>query len=365
MYEVKYSYLGEEYREIIDECINSFKSNLLQGNFILRDDVSTLEKKVCKYLSSPHCFGVNSGTDALIMALKTLDLDPGSEIIIPAYSFVSGYLAAIFAEYSVKFCDVSLDQNISISSLEKTISDKTKAVLVVHMNGLPAKLDEIKNICKKNGTKIIEDCAQSFGSKYKGIFVGNFGEIAAFSLHPLKSFGIAGDGGLVLTNNDNYASKLKALRNLGQYKKGDYSIPGLNSRLDTIQAGIALIRLHNFNKTIEKKRKIAERYLLEISNEFIKKTCTINNEKENLFNTFSNFPIYVNNKEKFKNYLLEKGIESLPCWKILPSLKFINDKGIYENAEYIQKSCLNLPISSMLKENQVDYVIDTVNSYDG
>ncbi|MEO0104720.1 MAG: DegT/DnrJ/EryC1/StrS family aminotransferase, partial [candidate division WOR-3 bacterium] len=218
---------------------------LKKGDYILGRELELFEKDFSKFFSSNNNFysvGVNSGTDALILALKALKVKEGDEIITTSFSFISTALAILKVKAKPVFVDIKEDYNISPKEIKKAISKKTKGIIIVHLFGLPCDMEEIIDIKNRYGLFLIEDCCQSFGAKYKNNYCGSFGEIGCFSFYPTKNLSCFGDGGLCLTKSFYLYKKIKELRN-PDLKKEFVDDIGFNSRLDTLQAMVLRIKL--------------------------------------------------------------------------------------------------------------------------
>ena len=235
--------------------------NLNDSQFILSDYSKKFEINFSKFIGSKYCAGVGNGTDAIEIALEALDLKKNSEVIVPANTFVATAEAVIRSNLKLRFCDIDQDKlGFDLNQLKKLVNKKTSAIIVVHLYGIPDKMTEIVKICKKNNLKLIEDCSQSHGSKYKNKNVGNFGDISTFSFFPGKILGGIGDGGACITSQKSLYNKIIKIRNHGRIKKFDHNIVGRNSRLDSINAIFLDIKLKNLKNEIAIRSKQFEIY---------------------------------------------------------------------------------------------------------
>ncbi len=243
------------------EVFKAFKKIFATGNFILGDEVNKFEKKICNFLKIKNCVALNSGTDAIVLGLFLLGVRRGDEVITPPNSFIASTAAIVHLGAIPVFADVNEDQNIDPNYIEKKITKKTKAIMPVHLSGRSCDMNKIKKISKNYNIPILEDAAQSIGTKYRNKFVGTFGDIGCFSAHPLKNLNAIGDAGYLITNNLKYAKLAKRLRNHGIEKRNNILNFGYVSRMDNLQAAILNLRFKNL-KNIIKKEDIILLYIL-------------------------------------------------------------------------------------------------------
>ena len=345
---------------------------MTNGDFVLRDEVVKFENKISKLLKVKYVVSVNSCTDALLLALTGIGLKKNSEIITVAHTYVATLAAIKHVGFKPVLADISEDFNIDPKKIEKLITKKTKAILPVHLYGHSCEMDKIMNIAKKYNLKVIEDCAQSFGAKYKNKFVGTFGEIGCFSLHPLKSLGAAGDGGFIVTGNKSLYEKFLRLRNHGQgrrkngkYLKSRYDIDyfGFCTRLDNLQAAIVNTKLKILNKNIKLRNSFAKKY----NNKFKDLPIVlpkIHNQNQYL-DVFNSYVIRTKKQFQLFKYLRDKGIEALINWpKPLykhKGLKLSNSKLL--NNEKICREIISLPIYPEMQKAEFNYITKTIINF--
>lgn len=254
--------LKAQYNSLKNELNEALIRTAESQIFILGPEVEAMEKEMSEYIGSKYSFGVSSGTDALLIALMAINIEPGDEVIIPTYSFFA--TAGVVSRLNAKpvFCDIDpVTFNIDPNKLKELITPKTKAIIPVHLYGQSADMDPIMAIAEENGIIVIEDGAQAIGSQYKnGINVGSIGHIGCFSFFPSKNLGCFGDGGLVTTNDDNLAERLKILRVHGGKPKYYHKVIGGNFRLDAIQAAVLRVKLPYLNSWTKKRQSNAELY---------------------------------------------------------------------------------------------------------
>ena len=335
------------------------------GKYILGNEVKNFEKKFAKFIGSKYSIGVNSGTDALIIALKILGIKRGDEVIIPAISASATAIAVKNVGANIVYADIDLFTfNISEKNLEKLITKKTKAIIVVHLHGLSANISNIRKIIKKKKIKIIEDCSQSHGSTFNKKKTGNLGDIGCFSFYPTKNLNCIGDGGALTTNNKKYFESAKMIRQYGWIKRDDSRIEGQNSRLDEVQASILNLKLHKLDKFNNSRREIAKKYF-----KYLKKTHKFILPKIDKFNNhvFHHFVVRLSqiNRSDLIKAFHKKGIQILIHYEkplFMQKALFGKKKGI-KNAYKVSENIISLPIYPSLKEQDLRKICLELNKY--
>ena len=337
-----------------------FKQTIRQKNYILGDQNKKFEEKIKKYLNISYVIGVNSGTDALKIAIKSLKLPKNAEVILPSLTATATGTAVLEAGANPIIIDVDSSGSINPEILKKTISKKTKAIIVVHLHGNMANITEIKKIAKK--IPIIEDCAQSFGSNFKKKKAGTFGTIACFSFYPTKNLAAIGDGGAIITNDKKLYSKMKSIRQYGWDKNRISNELGFNSRLDEIQAAILNLKLDYIDKNNLKRNEIANRYIKS----FKDLPITFPKILKDTFHNYHLFVILIKERNKLLKYLNKKNIfpsihyqhplHKMPTFK---KFKFSN----MECANKMSNTMLSLPLYPELKIHQQNKVIKEILNY--
>ena len=358
---MKINFTGIKYQnnEVLKRLFLKYKKIFYKSDFILRKDVSEFENKVSKFTGAKFVVGLNSGTDALLMSLYASGLKKGDEVITTSHTYVATISSIVHIGCVPVFVDIKNDFNINENLIEKKISKKTKAIVLVHLNGRSCEMNKILLIAKKHKLKIIEDCAQSIGSRYQNKHVGTFGICGCFSLHPMKTLNVAGDGGFVITNNKKINDKIRLLRDHGQrYPKSKNKIIcfGFNSRLDNIHAATANIKLPLLNKWVSQRRILAKKYFKHLQNISQIKLPDINDRK--FFDTFNSFVILTKNRDKLFNFLLKKKIETSKGLHvgIDRQVNLFPKKFNLPNTRKIEKQILSLPIYPGLKNNEIEYI---------
>jgi dTDP-4-amino-4,6-dideoxygalactose transaminase len=254
--------LSPEIEELWDELNESFRRVLRSGQFILGPEVKAFESEVAAYLGVKHAIGVNSGTDALVIALRALGIGPGDEVITTPFTFIATAEAASHTGASPVFVDIDpVTYNLDVELIEPALTPRTRAIIPVHLYGHSAEMDAIREIARRHDLKVVEDVAQAFGAEYRGRKLGTLGDLGAFSFFPSKTLGAFGDGGLVVTDRDDLAGTVRMLRAHGARKKYYNEVFGYNSRLDELQAAMLRVKLRHIDEWISGRRMAAERYL--------------------------------------------------------------------------------------------------------
>lgn len=359
---IEYENLAKVNNAFIDKFKKAFSDVLDSGWFILGKNVDKFEKEFAAYNNVNYCAGVASGLDALILSIRALDLEKASEIIVPSNTYIATILAILQNGHVPVLVEPDINTyNIDSSKIEEAITNKTRAILVVHLYGKACDMNPIIDICKRKQLYLIEDCAQAHGAEYKGKKVGDFGDFGAFSFYPTKNLGCLGDGGAITTNNPDYYEKIKMLRNYGSNKKYHNKYIGLNSRLDEIQAAFLGIKLQALNDINRHKRELASIYLNNINDKFILPIVDAD-----YFDVYHIFNIRHKQRDSLKKYLLENQIKTEIHYPVPPNkqkaLSFLfNFK--FPISEEIHKTTLSLPISSFHTKDDAYRVVEILNKF--
>lgn len=338
------------------------------GWYLLGEETKTFENNLAKYIGTKHVIGVANGLDALrliIRAYKELgDFNDQDEIIVPANTYIASVLAItdnnlvpIFIEPNIK------NHNINIDEIEKAITPRTKAIMTVHLYGQASYNEQLKSIAQKYNIRIIEDNAQAIGAEYNGIKTGNLGDASGFSFYPGKNLGALGDGGAVSTNDDKLAITIRAIANYGSQKKYVNAYIGLNSRLDEIQAGVLDIKLGHLDMENEKRRQVAQRYSKEINNAKITLPTLPKDPQSHVWHLYV---IQTKNRAELQKHLENNGVQSIIHYPIPPHqqdcYKEYNHLS-YPITEQLSNEVLSLPISQVMTDEEITYVIEIINSF--
>ena len=361
--------LKAQYARYKKEFDRAMKSVVTDAHFIHGPEVVEFEKEFASYLGASFCLGVNSGTDALILGIRALGLTPDDEVIVPVNTFIATALGVSENGLKPVFVDMDpSDYGMDLTDLKKKISSRTKAILPVHLFGQPEKLDEIRKIIKASGRDIylIEDACQAHGAFYKGKRVGTFGIFSAFSFYPGKNLGAYGDGGALVTNDEAIAGKFTMIREYGQKKKYVHESPGINSRLDTIQAAVLLAKLKHLDAWNRKRQKLAEYYSKQLNTQLPGvKTPVLYPDRLSVFHLYV---IEVERRDELLTYLNSKGIQALIHYpiplhlqKAYASLGY--KKGDFPNAEHAAERIVSLPMFPELTRAQIDYIVALIRKF--
>jgi dTDP-4-amino-4,6-dideoxygalactose transaminase len=364
--------LKAQYSSIKQE-INEATQRLIEGGqFILGPEVEALEQKVAAFLGAKYAIGVASGTDALHLALLACGIRPGDEVITTPFTFIATAETITRCGATPVFTDIDpKTYNIDPSKIEPRITQRTKAILPVHLYGQPADMDPVLELGKKYSLKVIEDCAQALGAKYRGKKVGSLGDAGCLSFFPSKVLGAYGDGGMVVTNNPEIAEKVAMLRNHGCKEKYYHLVPGFNSRLDELQAAILRVKLRHLDRWIEQRRQKASVYselLGEIEDVELPYTAPYAHHIFNYYTIRIKSPKV--NRDKMREYLSSQGIGtaiyyplSLHLQEVYKSLAY--KLGDFPESEQAQEQLLSLPMYPELGEEQVLAIADAIKRFKG
>ena len=362
---IKFLDLNKQYEDIKGEINEAIKNVINQSAFIGGKYVSQFEKEFSSYQEVKHCVGVGNGTDALEISIESLNLPLNSEIIVPANSFISSSESVARTGHKVVFCDCNENNyTISINSIKSKITSKTKAIMAVHLYGHPCDMDKIISIAKEYNLKIIEDCAQAHGAKYKGKKIGSLGDIAAFSFYPGKNLGAYGDGGAIVTNDESLAKKCRMIANHGRVEKYNHEFEGRNSRLDALQAAILSVKLKHLDVWTDARIRVADYYLenLRDANEVV-----LPKREKWAKQVYHLFVIRSKNRDKLQKYLKDNDISSGIHYPIaLPKLKaydYIGQKNELLFANRSDKELLSLPIGDHLSKDDLNHIINIIKTF--
>ena len=361
---IEYENLGKLNEPFMEEYMASFKDTLEKGRFILGEKVNLFENEFARYLDIKHCIGVASGMDALILSLEALELPENSEVLVPSNTYIVSILSILKAGFKPVLVEPDINTyNIDPELLKNHITPRTSAILVVHLYGKSCKMKDILEFAMQNKLKVIEDCAQSHGARYKEKLSGTFGDIAAFSFYPTKKLGALGDGGAVVTGNDELADKVRKLRNYGSEKKYYNDLIGTNSRLDEIQAGFLLIKLKYLDYIIQHKRALAEIYFNKLDERFI-----LPDKNQDHYDVFHIYNIRTRKRDKLKSFLQEHGIQTEIHYPIAPNhqkaMRGILDYISTPIAEEIHNTIISLPVSYFHTIDNIHYISEIINKFD-
>ena len=337
---------------------------LRSGWYVLGNEVKSFEEEFANYVGAKHCVGLASGLDALWIAFRILGIGVGDEVIVQGNTYIASVMGITMNGATPVFVEPDEYFNIDASKIEEKITDKTKAILVVHLYGQASNMAPIMELCKKYNLRLVEDCAQAHGAKFKGQQIGTFGDIGCFSFYPSKNLGAFGDAGAITTNDDKIAEDVRVFRNYGSEKRYYNKVVGANSRLDEIQAGFLRVRLQHLDELAEEKKKICERYLAELKNDKIELPRT----REGATHIWHQFVIKSDKRDELIKYLEEKDIGTIIHYPIPPHLseayQYLGVKeGSLPITEKYAKSVLSIPLYNGMTAEEQDRVIEAINAF--
>lgn len=355
----QYDLYAAEYEEATLRAMRS-------GWYIMGNELKAFEQQFAEYMGADYCIGVNSGLDALVLAVRALDIGPGDEVIVPANTYIASVLGVtengatpIFVEPDEFYC-------LDADKIEEAITERTKAILPVHLYGQPANMEKICEIADRHGLYVIEDCAQCHGAKYNGHMTGTFGTIGCFSFYPTKPLGALGDSGALITKDKDLAEKLFKLRNYGSGVKYVNEMTGKNSRMDELQAALLQVGLSHLDDGNNTRRHIAERYLNEINNPNVALPVL----REGASHVYHVFALRCKNRDALQAHMLKNDIKTLIHYPIPPHMQQCyselgHKEGDFPISETYATQELSLPIYSGMPDEEVTQVIASVNSFQG
>jgi len=361
---IGYVNLPAQFEEERAEILRAVEGVFQRGDFIGGEAVAKLEAELSAYLGIRHVVTLNSGTDALILAMRALQIGPGDEVITPPNSFVASTAAIIAVGATPVFADVLADQNIDPAAVEAAVTPRTRAIMPVHLTGRMADMNPIMAIAGKHSLAVIEDSAQAVGSTYDGRMSGTIGTLGCFSAHPLKNLNAAGDAGFVVTDDAGLAARIRRLRNHGLINRSDVEEWGAVSRLDTLQAEVLRIRLRHLPDVIERRRRNAVHYRDGLAGlqMFVPPCRNIE------FNTFHTFVVQTDGRDDLQKFLATKGIETaihypVPIHLQAAAAHLGHRRGAFPVTERQAQRILTFPVNQFLSADDIGYICESVREF--
>jgi len=349
---------AEEKAELLAACENVLR----HGRVVLGPEVEEFERAVAKLIGKRHAIGVGSGSDAVYLGLRALDIGPGDEVITGSLSWVATANGIALTGATPVFADIGDDLNVDPSSVLRLISPSTRAVLAVHYTGRPCELEELARICRQHNLLLVEDAAQAFGARYQGRPVGSFGEVACFSMNPMKVLASLGEAGIVVTDSDGVADNVRSLRYNGTVNREECIQPSINGRLDTLQAAFLLVRMKRFETVVKRRREIAAFY-----RQALQGVVGTPGERPGDFNVYYTFTIQAEDRDGLKRHLEEQhGIECKIQHPILmPDQPAYSEKTRAEcgNARRLRDRILCIPAHEKMSNEQTSRVAEAIRAY--
>lgn len=347
------------YKEEIEEAILKVARDC---NFIMGTQIDELERNLEKFTGSKYAISCSSGTDALLLAMMALDIQPDDEIITTPFTFFATAETIAFLKAKPVFVDIDeKTYNIDPKKIEEKITSKTKAIIPVSLYGQPADMDEINQIAKKYNLKVIVDGAQSFGSTYKGISDSNLGDISCTSFFPAKPLGCYGDGGALFTNDEKLADKIKSLRLHGQSIRYHHQYIGMGGRLDTIQAAVLNVKLKYYEKDLKLRQDVASKYTKALNAKNIE-TPFVKNDRTSAWAQYS---IRVQNRTELQTKLQKLGIPTAVHYPmplhVQECFKYLNLKeGDFPISEKVSKKIMSLPMNPYVSDEEIEFIVENL-----
>lgn len=354
----QFSAFKEEYLKKAEQVLDS-------GWYVLGNEVKAFEKEFAEFNGSKYCVGLASGLDALTIAFEVLKIGKGDEVLVPANTYIATVMGITKNGATPIFIEPDRFYNMDASKLEEAITEKTKAICVVHLYGQIANMPEIMKVAKKHNLYVVEDCAQAHGASINGKKVGTYGDIGCFSFYPTKNLGGFGDGGAITTDDEKIADEFKMMRNYGSRITYYFEKIGYNSRLDELQAGLLRVKLKYLDELNQERQAIAHRYQAEIKNPKIQLPEEAFGNEGHIYHLFV---IETENRAELINYLKEKEIETKIHYPEPPHLaeayaSLGYHEGDFPITERMANRVLSLPIYNNMTDEEVDYVIEMLNQY--
>lgn len=353
--------LTEQYHSLKDEIRRAVEGVFESGHFINGPNVSALEEEIARYVGTAHAVGLNSGTDALHLALRALDVGPGDEVITTPFTFVATTEAIGIVGATPVFVDIDpVTYNIDPKAIEAAITPRTKAILPIHLYGHPAPMPEIVEIAGRRGLAVVEDCAQAIGATIGGKKVGSFGDVGCFSFFPSKNLGAFGDGGMATTGRDDLNARMRSLRAHGGRVKYHHEELGVNSRLDEVQAAILRVKLPHLEDWIARRRANAQAY-----GQALAPVATVPAETPGTRHVFHQYTIALDDRDGAAKALAAAGVQTMVYYPVPLHLQEVHrslgyEQGAFPYSERAAKHVLSLPMFPELDEQRRQAVVDAV-----
>ena len=362
---VAYVDLAGQHRQIGAELLRAIAKVIEHGRFILGDEVRQFEERFAALCGVRHAVAVNSGTDALILALRALGIGPGDQVITAPNSFVASASSIALVGAEPVFADVGEDYNLDPAALERAITPRTRAILPVHLTGRAADMTAIMEIARARGLAVVEDCAQAVLAGHRGRRVGSFGNVGCFSLHPLKTLNACGDGGVLTTDDDRIADQLRVTRNIGLRTRDDCVVWSGNSRLDTMQAAVLLVKLNHLERWTEARRSHARQYQAALGG---LQQVQAPADRSFEWSVYHTFVVQADRRDALKAYLAGRGVETAVHYPVPIHLHTAASSlgygpGSFPVTERQAGRILSLPVYPELSGDDVDYVAGAVRAF--
>lgn len=361
---INHNYLPQQFADC-DVILDKIKAVVLQGDFTLGRAVDQLEEQFKAVTETRHAIGVGSGTDALFLSLKALGIKEGDEVITTPFTFYATIGAIVTAGATPVFADIGNDYNIDPAKIEEKMTSKTRAILPVHWAGKPCHMESIQAIAKKQGVYLVEDACHAIQARYQGKAAGSLSDLGCFSFHPLKNLNVWGDGGIITTNSDELADKLRLMRNHGLVGRDECRMFAYNSRLDTIQAVVAAHLLDKLDHITERRIRNAQYFdtqLRQITQ------ITVPVREPFVKQVYHLYSIRCQNRDALKTYLIQHGVDAKIHYPVpmhlQPAAAFLGyQAGDFPNCEQTAKETLSLPVHEFITQEYCDRIVTLIKEF--
>lgn len=356
--------LQRAYQRYASEYEQKALDVLRSGWYILGGELREFEHEWADYLGVKHCVGVGNGLDAITIALHCLGIGAGDEVIVQGNTYIASVMGITINGATPVFVEPDLYFGINVGEIEEKITERTKAVMAVHLYGIPCQMDRLTKLCAVHGITLIEDCAQSHGATFAGKMTGTFGTVGCFSFYPTKNLGAFGDGGCIVTDSDELAESLRIYRNYGSEKHNYNKVVGTNSRLDELQAGLLRVKLSHLDELNAERQALAERYECGITNPKIKKPL----RRPDTSCVWHQYVVRCEQRDELIHYLDARGIDTIIHYPIPPHLSEAyhylgHTVGTLPITERYANEVLSIPMFNGLAEEEQQYVIAALNDF--
>jgi dTDP-4-amino-4,6-dideoxygalactose transaminase len=353
------------FAELEQEVMTTVRDVLARGAYIMQRDLLEFEEELARYLGVKHVIGVADGTMGLLLPLLALELEPGDEVLVPSHTFVASAAAIHHAGGKPVLVDCGRDHLLDPESARRALTKRTRGIMPVQLNGRTANMDAIGSIAGEHDLFIVEDACQALGSKYKGRFAGTFGVAGSISFYPSKTLGCFGDGGCVISNDDEMAEKVRTLRDHGRGPHGDVVAWGYNSRLDNLQAAILRIKLKRYDEYVARRRAVAAIYqqrLGALKNVLLPPAPDAGRDH---FDIFQNYEIEAQSRDELRAFLEQHGVKTILQWggKVLHQFGKLGLGAPLEYAERMSSRFMLLPMNTAIDDDDVHYICDCIEEF--
>ena len=364
--EINHNYLEKQFKDH-EEIWHKIRQVVIRGDFTLGEEVDLLEKEFAAFSGAKHAIGVGSGTDALFLSLKALGVDKGDEVITTPFTFYATIGAIVTSGAKPVFCDADIDFNINPSNIESKITSATKAIVPVHWSGNPCDMDAIQKIANKYNLAVVSDACHAINAKYKGRASGGLGNVSCFSFHPLKNLNVWGDGGIVATDSDQIADRLRLIRNHGLAGRDECRVFAYNSRLDTIQAVVArhlMAKIEHITNSRVRNAQFFDEQIASIPQ------IMVPARDPDVFQVFHIYSILCKRRDELQKYLIANGVDAKVHYPtpmhLQPAASFLNHKpGDFPVAEQLARETLSLPVHEFITREQLVHVVNLIKAFYG